>query len=90
MNDSKLGCVFLGMGIALFTIPFYHWALGEFSIFVTIPLGLIFAHILYKYSVFGKPDSGSKKHRIQNSMKRKLSEGKIYIDKYGRIIDPTD
>ena len=90
MDDSKLGCIFLGMVVALFTVPFYHWALGEFSIFVTIPLGLIFAHIIYKHSAFGKSDSGSRKHRIPASVKRKLNKGKIYIDEYGRIFDPRD
>lgn len=93
MSDRKLkyiGCLWMGICIALFTVPLYHWALGEFAGLVAIVLGLIFARIIYKYTIFGIKDDNPRKRRASSRSSTMVAKGRIYIDKFGRIFDPQD
>ena len=84
------GSVILGLLLALFTIPLYRWFLGEFSIFVALPLGFAFGCIIHRYSVFYRNRDASHTHRRRNNRSRQNSSGQLHVDRYGRVNDPDD
>lgn len=90
MHSEKTGSIILGLMIGLFTIPLYRSFLGEFSVFVAIPLGLLIAHVLHKHSAFGGSRGNSRRCRMLNSRNNRHTEGRIYVDRYGHIYDPHD
>lgn len=89
-NMTKVCWSIIGILLAVFTVPLYHWLLGEFSVLVAIPLGLLIGRIIYRHTAFGGSGEERKRRSVRNPRDRIRPKGRIYIDKYGHIFDPQD